>query len=773
MSCNNYRITNTSEKIVYFNYQRCDNSSWEYQNQLLPGQSNNFYAIDGTVSYPSFYQEFVEIQLLREFPSDDTLVPNPPPYNIKQDCYRFTVSNPHIKEQTISYVNCEGLDDFIDIGKNSTLRFLCAKFVYQNSELPLDIDYEYFEPNEDCLECSTCYPWSVNTLTSCISNLESNAITPNSFISLTQATILNFSSPSSYVLLLGGGPVVPQGGGLSYIAILTTPYLWRKVPIRGYHWPNIPSTTIKVGQPLTLVTDKNLFWEVGYPLGFHANGVVSFRGDIISYNKTTGDLTVLVTYKIGPRFDGLEIWPLPLENYMSGPFRRTMRKPTPFTTDIYDKYIGRSYCITGSVKGKKYFIGIQSDTWYNILLDGEYIWNGGLYGYAYNRDRWNIFQFIVGEGDHTLEVYNYNDKYNARIFGFEVYDNTLDELKNAQSLDDLNIIISSKDISQIQSVRNSYQIYNPFLQNIMAGTTSVGYVCPEGYYYSECNNKCIKSVFCERNCLRNIDTQKRLVSSFVLNNITCGVANSGTWNILDETIETACELLQNGGGINSGGLIECGLCDGATLGTFSSLQIEYKGALQIGTKIYEGFDKTDCTPVDPGTYMVIDSTITNNTLLKNYLCDDNQCSKTLITVNTTGVVSDIQTCSICKPCCDFVGSSIFEPGCYCQDSEAFMAIDFFVEVNVQPCVYLSCPQMTVQYQINGGGTITTTGFLWDVDWGSETRYGTQWGCNVYKWAINVQNVTDYKGQLINITYQCSVLNCSFEGDINYSVPNCP
>ncbi len=769
MSCNNYRITNTSEKIVYFNYQRCDNSSWEYQNQLLPGQSNNFYAIDGTVSYPSFYQGFIQIQLLGVFPSNDTLVPNPPPYNIKQDCYRFTVSNPHIKEQTISYVNCEGLNDYVDIGGNSTLRFLCAKFVYQNPDQPLDIDYEYFEPNEDCPECSTCYPWQIYNPNSCYTTLIESSqapLSPTEAISSQNLIYTNIETRFYY-------PTFKKDGSGTSEVIKKTPNVWLQSKLVGRFVagtsPCFDAKSVKVGDIITLNIGPSYDYKTGMGIEFrwesYPNFPYFFRGNVLDYNSVTGVITIQCTYtQIEPVYCIFYFYPYGVNIY-DGPLNRSSRwTKMRYLLDMLPlrTWIGFSQCLTGFVRGKTYYVGLGGDNYFKLLINGMVIVNSSLKSITETNFRvWHVYPIILGDGEQIIEVFGLNSQDRA-TFGCEIYDNTLEELSNATSVNDLNIIFTTAD-------KTFFQV----AQDLDGNYTSLGYRCPTGYVYNGCNNECVKTIYCERNCLRSIDTQKRLISRFFLNNITCGIESSGIWDILDETIETACELLQNGGGINSGGLIECGLCDGATLGTFSSLQIEYKGTLQIGTKIYEGFNKIDCIPVIPGTYMVIDSTITNNTLLKNYLCDDNQCSKTLITVNTIGEVSDIQTCSICKPCCDFVGSSIFEPGCYCQDSEAFMAIDFFVEVNVQPCVYLSCPQMTVQYQINGGDTITTTGFLWDVDWGSETRYGTQWGCNVYKWAINVQNVTDYVGQSINITYQCTVLTCSFEGNINYSVPSCP
>ena len=52
MSCSKYILSNTGTTIVTFNYQRCDDAEWEYQNELEPNQTKTIWAVDTTYSSP-------------------------------------------------------------------------------------------------------------------------------------------------------------------------------------------------------------------------------------------------------------------------------------------------------------------------------------------------------------------------------------------------------------------------------------------------------------------------------------------------------------------------------------------------------------------------------------------------------------------------------------------------------------------------------------------------------------------------------------------------
>ena len=57
MNCNKYIISNTGTTTMFFNYQDCTSSNWNYQVPLNPGQTKNVWAIFDTFSVPEFYSD--------------------------------------------------------------------------------------------------------------------------------------------------------------------------------------------------------------------------------------------------------------------------------------------------------------------------------------------------------------------------------------------------------------------------------------------------------------------------------------------------------------------------------------------------------------------------------------------------------------------------------------------------------------------------------------------------------------------------------------------
>lgn len=54
MNCIKYRLINTGDTIVSFNYMRCDDSMWQYNVELNPGESKNVWFDEGTFSFTDF-----------------------------------------------------------------------------------------------------------------------------------------------------------------------------------------------------------------------------------------------------------------------------------------------------------------------------------------------------------------------------------------------------------------------------------------------------------------------------------------------------------------------------------------------------------------------------------------------------------------------------------------------------------------------------------------------------------------------------------------------
>jgi hypothetical protein len=110
MGCKSYRINNTnSNEYIYFNYQRCDNTLWEYQVPVEPGQSITVWSIDNTLTYSPFFEN-----VLQENSQ------NFPPELIK--CQRYNLTNTRNVVAIIEYIDCNGVTQTINLpGLTSTI----------------------------------------------------------------------------------------------------------------------------------------------------------------------------------------------------------------------------------------------------------------------------------------------------------------------------------------------------------------------------------------------------------------------------------------------------------------------------------------------------------------------------------------------------------------------------------------------------------------------------------------------------------------------------
>jgi hypothetical protein len=80
MACSKYTLTNTGSTIVNFNYRRCDDSLWDYQVELTPGQTKNIWLINGTFSIAPVYSSIVSLVNQGTFPPiSQTATPTPTP----------------------------------------------------------------------------------------------------------------------------------------------------------------------------------------------------------------------------------------------------------------------------------------------------------------------------------------------------------------------------------------------------------------------------------------------------------------------------------------------------------------------------------------------------------------------------------------------------------------------------------------------------------------------------------------------------------------------
>ena len=80
MACSKFTLTNTGSTIVNFNYRRCDDSLWEYQVELNPGQTKNIWLLNGTFTIAPVYTTMISLINYGAFPPiSETATPTPTP----------------------------------------------------------------------------------------------------------------------------------------------------------------------------------------------------------------------------------------------------------------------------------------------------------------------------------------------------------------------------------------------------------------------------------------------------------------------------------------------------------------------------------------------------------------------------------------------------------------------------------------------------------------------------------------------------------------------
>jgi len=77
MACSKYTLTNTGSTTVNFNYQRCDDTLWQYQIELLPNQTKNIWLVNGTYSSAELFQQSIVLVNDGVFPPNISPTPTP------------------------------------------------------------------------------------------------------------------------------------------------------------------------------------------------------------------------------------------------------------------------------------------------------------------------------------------------------------------------------------------------------------------------------------------------------------------------------------------------------------------------------------------------------------------------------------------------------------------------------------------------------------------------------------------------------------------------
>jgi hypothetical protein len=57
-----YKLFNNGDKVITINYQRSDDFKWVYQDKIIPGQTKNFWAVDGSMQIPDFFKNELSVE---------------------------------------------------------------------------------------------------------------------------------------------------------------------------------------------------------------------------------------------------------------------------------------------------------------------------------------------------------------------------------------------------------------------------------------------------------------------------------------------------------------------------------------------------------------------------------------------------------------------------------------------------------------------------------------------------------------------------------------
>lgn len=155
-------------------------------------------------------------------------------------------------------------------------------------------------------------------------------------------------------------------------------------------------------------------------------------------------------------------------NGSNGPLNRCGVWST-ITSD--NQSIGFSVCVTINSE-KDYYVGFGVDNYATLKIDAQVIIQQAPTAGQENLNVWRIYKIHLTQGTHYIEILG-NNPYGPASIGFEIYDNTLSQIINATSYNDLNLVFSSKD-----------QIGKP----VQDGDPTLTYSCPDGYSLNYCSS---------------------------------------------------------------------------------------------------------------------------------------------------------------------------------------------------------------------------------------------------------------------------------------------
>jgi len=117
-------------------------------------------------------------------------------------------------------------------------------------------------------------------------------------------------------------------------------------------------------------------------------------------------------------------------------------------------------------------MGFACDNYATLKIDSKVIIQQVVTADVTNFDYWRIYKISLAKGTHYIEILG-NNAGGIAALGFEIYNNTVSQIINATSYQDLNIVFSTKD-----------QIGKP----VQDGDSTITYSCPIGYTLNYCSS---------------------------------------------------------------------------------------------------------------------------------------------------------------------------------------------------------------------------------------------------------------------------------------------
>ena len=163
-------------------------------------------------------------------------------------------------------------------------------------------------------------------------------------------------------------------------------------------------------------------------------------------------------------------------------------------------WLGFSVCFNSN-SGQTFYVGMGGDNAVSLRLNGNVVIEQKFLPPSVNNFKyWHVYPVELYSGENVLEFLGLNVG-SVAGFGFEIYDNIYEELVSATTINDLNVIFSTKN--------KTGTTFDLVYSSSYVPSTS-GYTCESGstYTYQPCSGRCVtfSSVTinqCSNNTIKN------------------------------------------------------------------------------------------------------------------------------------------------------------------------------------------------------------------------------------------------------------------------------